>query len=393
MFGYGVPILSEAADYVTKAGVKLSEMKKGALIMLNIRARFKSRSFGDVGGAVITKDVMHHPDVDFEMVIEVTMDEHKKNEAEACKYLTNWIAGPEPRLKTPKQVAAEKKRAEAFKAKNGKEKPNSNPSEKRRAYQPVMQSISHMYEAIKRPVVVAWFEAVERSELAMTPAEAAEWLTDVNPRKKPEELSQARFMASARGRPAMTVAIHAMYINLGVSDRIRAPKHCGDVEAAHGTSGHYALALMFVRNALTLFASGRRRRSGVDNRWYDFWRVELEGLKDLLPNNTAPWNGLVFTDDNDTRRFEFDVALAPIVGKRGRFRLPQAPGGGGGTVAGSSALADVSSASGGSPVGASSADGVGLAPRGCAPGGDTAGGIVLLSVPDCWAPHWAGKVP
>jgi len=380
MFGYGGPILSEAADYVTKAGVKLSEMKKGALMMLNIRARVKSRSFGDVGGAVMTKDVMHHPDVDFEMVIEVTMDEHKMDEAEAYKYLTSWISGPEPRIKTPKQVAAEKKRAEAYKAKHGKEKPKSNPSEKRRAYQPVMQSISHMYEAIKRPVVAAWFEAVERSELAMTPAEAAEWLTDVNPRKKPEEPSQARFMASARGRPAMTVAMHAMYIHLGVSDRIRAPKHCGDVEAAHGTSGHYALALMFVRNALTLMASGNRRRSGIDSGWYDLWRAELEALKDLLPNNTAPWNGLVFTDGNDTRRFEFDVAPAPIVGKRGRFRVPPAPGGGGGTVTGGSASVDVGSASGGSPVGASSADRVGVAPSGSAPGGDTAGGIDVLAV-------------
>lgn len=354
MFGYGGPILSDSAAYAAKPDVKLSEMKRGALMMLNVRARVKARSFAEVGAAVVTKDVIHHPDVDFQMILEETMDEHKMDEKDAYTYLRSWISGPEPRVKTAKQAAAEKKRAEAYKAKHGKEKRASSATDKRRAYQPMMQSISHMYEAIKRPVVAAWFAAVEQGELKMSPEEATEWLKDINPRKKPDEAAQPRFMASARGRPAMTVAMHAMYIHLGVSDRIRSPKHCGDVETAYGTSGHYALGLMFVRNALAQVASGQRRRSGVDNGWYDLWRAELEGLKPLLPNNTTPWNGLVFTDATDPRRFLFDDEAAPIVGKRIRGRLPPAPNGGG--PAGGSSAAGGTSSVGGATAGGSHAD-------------------------------------
>jgi len=314
MFGYGGPVLSDSTEYVAKAGVKLSDMKKGALMMLNVRARVKARSFAEVATATTTKAVIQHPDDDFEMIIEETMDEHKMDENAARVYLRSWISGPETRPKTPKQLAAEKKSAEAYKSKHGKDKPMPSTPEKRRAYQPVTQSISHMNEAIKRPVVAAWFNAIEQTEASMVPADAAQWLTDVNPRKAPDEPAQARFLASARGRPAMTVAMHAMYIHLGAAGRIRAPQRCGDAEAAFATVGHYAVAVTFVRNALVQVFSGQRRRSGVDNGLYDLWRAELVGLQPLLPNNTTPWHGLVFTDGADPARFTFDVAHAPITG-------------------------------------------------------------------------------
>jgi len=325
MFGYGRPVMSDYTAFAATAGVKLSEMKKGALMMLNVRARVKGSSFAEVATATTTKAFFQHPDDDFEIIIEEKMDEHKMEDKEAYTHLKSWIAGPEARPKTLKQLAAEKKREEAYKNKHGKDKTKPSTPDKRRAYQPVMQTISHMYEAIKWPVVAAWFNAVERKEPTMQPAEATEWPTDVHSRKKPEEPGQAHFMASAKCRPAMKVAMHAMYIRLGAADRIRAPKHCRDVEVACGTVGHYALAVIFIRNALAKVSSGQRRRSGFDNGLSDLWRVEFEGVKPLSPSKTTPWHGLVFTDGTNPQRSTFEVAPVPLVGRRGHGRLPLAP--------------------------------------------------------------------
>ena len=55
MFGYGGPVMSDYTAFAATAGVKLSEMKKGALMMLNVRARVKGSFFAEVATATTTK--------------------------------------------------------------------------------------------------------------------------------------------------------------------------------------------------------------------------------------------------------------------------------------------------------------------------------------------------
>ena len=294
-------VLRTASQAAASAGKKLTEPQEGTLKMLRVRRRVKSRSFGNIGGATSTRDVVNNAETDWSMIMEETKEELGLDDAAANNFLMSDISAPTPR-NTPRGTKATKK---------GKSK------DTRRAYQPLSQAISHVLEALKKRVVAAWFFEVGSSADTMQSAEATEWLNNSRIEVGGEQLVKPRFEASERGLKGMLACVKAMFVHLGVKDRIREPTNVGETEHVILAWGHLALAACFVRAVLEqIEAGGSRRRTGLDSGWYDRWRWEVLALKAFVPMSKKQWHGMIISDAESSDIFVFSDDPVPVSGAR-----------------------------------------------------------------------------
>jgi len=364
----GAPLLQDAQQRLVATGKKVTELQRGTLKMLSIRRRVKARYFSHIGGATISNHVLPYGDADWEMLMEETMADLKVDAPAAYDFLTSDISPPAKRVpkNKGKNKGKEKARRKAKRAgtsshsvDNSSSSGSSSGSDKEaektnnaagakkaatskaadgskavepdltvRAYQPMTQSIAHVLEAIKKRVIPVWFSTVGSRRKTMAKATAANWLENMNnmPDDEDEITEQQRnapvrprFICSDDGHGALLAAVKEMFTHLGVADRIRMPSGLGDHENVHTTTGHVALAAMFVRAELEQIAEGiRRKRRGKDNGWYDRWRWELLTVHPLMPTTTEPWRGFVVNDVNSPTRCEFEHPPVPINSVRTR---------------------------------------------------------------------------
>jgi len=303
MFGNGTAgsaALSTTSAAATAVGKKLTALQEGTLKMLRVRGRVKSRTFGNIGGATYTRDVLLDSEADWKLIVGETKEELSLNEAHANCFLLSDISPPTPRNGSRKA------------SKKGKNK-----IETRRAYQPITQAISHILEAIKKRTVAAWFFEIKSTPETMRSTEATEWLSNCHIGGVVEQMVKPRFEASELGLKGMLAAVKAMFIHLGVKDRIREPTNVGDTVHIILAWGHLALCAAFVRNALEqIEAGGTRRRTGMDSGWYDRWRWEVLALKAFVPQSKAQWHGMVISDAEDPSLFNFPEDPVPVSGAR-----------------------------------------------------------------------------
>lgn len=342
----GTPVLAEAMARLSSTGKKITALQMGTLKMLPIRRRVKARTFGDIGGATVTNKVLRDGDGDWEVMMEETMDELNVDAPEAYDFLTSVISSPSSsttrrrpcKRQRKKGKAKAKGKANADSSSDGRTTSSSdNPTEKdkkkkkrkkpekKRAYQPMTQTISHALEAIKKRVVPVWFEAVGSAVGTMNKAVATEWLQDMSkdlqqdgspppPPKEGETLHvRPRFICADEGHDGIVDALKEMFTFLAVGDRIKEPARRGDKQNVQSTSGHVAMIAAFVRAELEQIASGvRRKRRGNDNGWYDRWRWEVVTVRPLMPTTVTPCRGLIISDCNEPDRFTFEYPPVPI---------------------------------------------------------------------------------
>jgi len=354
LFGNGTcgsAVLSTTSAAAAAAGKKLSYLQEGTLKMLRVRGRVKSRTFGNIGGAVFTRDVLQDAEADWKLIVGETKEELSVNEAHANSFLLSDISPPTPRNSSRKA------------SKKGKDK-----IETRRAYQPLSQAISHILEAIKKRVVAAWFFEINSAPDKMTTADATAWLSNCRDEAGGNEAVKPRFEASELGLKGMLAAVKAMFTHLGVKDRIRLPTKVGDAVHVTLAWGHLALCAAFVRAALEqIEAGGARRRTGTDSGWYDRWRWEVLALKAFVPQSKALWNGMVVSDADDPSLFVFPEDPVPVSGARTLVALAQSMAGdeseGDGQVTAPGGAASAGGAASSVAEGAAAADAVTAAER------------------------------
>ncbi|OSX73287.1 hypothetical protein BU14_0361s0014 [Porphyra umbilicalis] len=296
----GSAALSTTSAAATAVGKKLSFLQEGTIKMLRVRGRVKSRTFGNIGGATYTRDVLLDLDADWKLIVDETKEELSLNDGHANSFLLSDISPPTPRNSARKVSNKGKTKVET-----------------RRAYQPITQAISHVLEAIKKRTVAAWFFEIKSTPESMLPSEATEWLGNRRVEGGGEQAVKPRFEASELGLQGMLAAVKAMFKHLGVQDRIREPTNVGDAAHVVLAWGHLALCAAFVRAALEqIEAGGTRRRTGMDSGWYDRWRWEVLALKAFVPQSKTQWHGMVISDAEDPALFVFPMDPVPVSGAR-----------------------------------------------------------------------------
>jgi len=292
----GKAVLSTTSAAAADHGKRLTLMQEGTLKMLRVRRRVKIRTYGRVGTATSTRNVIHDSEADWALMVEETMDELRLDERDANEFLLSTISAPTTRKASAKNEDAPKAL---------------------RAYQPVLQCISHALEEMKKKAVAAWHEEVHEKADAMTPAGATVWLSNCRIEVGGPLLVKPRFEASERGVKGIVAAVKAIFVYLTVRDRIKEPAQVGDSERVTTTWGHVALAASFVCAELEkIEAGGKIRRTGVDGGCYDRWRWEVLALKAFVPISKTPWHGLVIDDSGDDKLFEFPQAPVVFSGSR-----------------------------------------------------------------------------
>jgi len=285
-------------------GNKLSPLQEGTLKMLRVRRRVKIRTYGRVGGATATINVVNDAEADWNVIVAETMDELDMDERDANDFLLSNISPPSNRKVTNK----------------GKNKVKTV-----RAYQPIMQANAHVLEELKKKAVAAWMKEVKEDAEAMQPAEATEWLSNCRIEVGGALLVKPRFEASDRGIKGVVAAVKAIFVHLLVADRIKEPANAGDEHRVMTAWGHVALAACFVRCALErIERGGSGRRNGLDGGWYDRWRWEVLALKAFVPQSRAPWHGLIIDDATNEKLFSFPQDAVPFTSSRTLLALSTA---------------------------------------------------------------------
>jgi len=296
----GSAVLGTTSAAASAAGKKLSALHEGRLKMLPVRGRVKSRTFGNIGGATYTRDVLLDSEADWKLIVGETKEELSLNDSHANGFLLSDISAPTPRNGSRKV------------SKKGKNK-----IETRRAYQPITQAISHILEAIKKRTVAASFFEIKAAPETVQSTEATEWLGNCGVDGSVEQMVKPRFEASELGLKGMVAAVKAIITHFGVQDRIRSPTNVGDAEHVILAWGHLALCAAFMRAALEqIEAGGMRRRTGMDSGWYNRWRWEVLALKAFVQQSKAQWHGMVFSDADDPALFDFPADPVPVSGAR-----------------------------------------------------------------------------
>jgi len=285
-------------------GKKLSPLQEGTLKMLRVRRRVKIRTYGRVGGATSTINVVNDAEADWNVIVAETMDELDMDERDANDFLLSNISPPSNR-----------------KVKNK----GQNEVKTVRAYQPSMQANAHVLEELKKKAVAAWMKEVKEDAEAMQPAEATEWLSNCRIEVGGALLVKLRFAASDRGIKGIVAAMKAIFVHLLLKDRIQEPANVGDEHRVMTAWGHVALAACFVRCALELIErGGSGRRNCLDGGWYDRWRWEVLALKAFVPQSRAPWHGLIIDDATNEKLFSFPQDAVPFTSSRTLLALSTA---------------------------------------------------------------------
>jgi len=292
LVGAAVPATTSAVARAN--GRRLSVLQEDTLRMLRVRRRVKIRTYGRVGGAVRSRNVMNDSEADWALMVEETKGELNMDERQANEFLLSTISSSVTR-KTREKV-------------KGKIKPREV-----RAYQPILQSIAHALEEIKKKAVSAWLKAVKGNDEKLPASKATEWSSNCRADVGGQELVKPLFEASENGISGIVAAVKAIFVSLGVKDRISEASNVGDGERIMTSLGHVALAASFVRSELeTMESGGSIRRTGADGGWYDRWRWELLALKTFVPLSRTPWHGLVVDDAMDSNLFFFSQAPVPF---------------------------------------------------------------------------------
>jgi len=300
----GAAELATTSAAAAAHGNKLSPLQEGTLKMLRVRRRVKIRTYGRIGGATATINVVNDAEADWNVIVEETMDELHMEKRDANDFLLSNISPPSTRTVTKK---------------------GKNKAKTVRAYQPIMQANAHVLEELKKKAVAAWMKEVKEDAEVMQPAAATEWLSNCRIEVGGALLVKPRFEGSERGIKGVVAAVKAIFVHLLVKDRITEPANVGDEDRVMTTWGHVALAACFVRCALErIERGGSGRRNGVDGGWYDRWRWEVLALKAFVPQSRAPWHGLIFDDANNEKLFSFPQDAVPFTSSRTLLALSTA---------------------------------------------------------------------
>lgn len=149
----------------------------------------------------------------------------------------------------------------------------------------------HLFEALQKVAMVAYFKSLGINVAALTPAEAETWLAD------------ARYAKSPAAKTATKAALKALFMRNGGESRVVQPTTVWEEEYINASMGHVALVAYWACTVFEKVVGVRKtRRSGNDDSSYDGWREQMIIVNSFLRRHTKPLDGLQLCDGDDAGR-------------------------------------------------------------------------------------------
>ena len=230
-----VPPLSAAQKVAVAVAAEVAKKRAdGLTLMVGARKILNRRIKSNIGTATKSTNVLLSPWLRNEIAIDALKEYAKFTNSQATEFLVTTIL-------CPAKDGAKRKRGgdDAVESSGPPAKvPTTSVSSK------FNQAVAHIYGEYKRNILVGWFTlATGRPSGAMAAPQANKWM---------EEDS---FWRSTGGRKGIIYAVSKGYDYLRVKTRVRAAVGA-DKGAVEMTTGHYALAVTFVKEELKSIRDG-----------------------------------------------------------------------------------------------------------------------------------------
>jgi len=277
-----VPPLSEAQKVSVAVAAQVAKKRaNGLTLMVGARKLLNTRVKRIIGTATNSTDVLLSPWMRNKVAIEALKEYAEFDNSQATEFLVTTIL-------CPAKDAGKRKRVGDDAVESGSPTarvPTTSVSSK------FNQAVSHVYGEYKRNMLLGWFlSATGRPSGAMAAPQANMWMEDDH------------FWRSVGGRKGMINAVSKGYDYLRVKNRVRAAVGA-DKGAVEMTTGHYALAVTFVKEELKSIRDGPADTpSGPDADRYQNVLNTLAAVHDFLPKHNNEHDGLILCDGADPNR-------------------------------------------------------------------------------------------